>query len=287
MTKSLIVTADDFGICQATNEAIEELARKQRITSVSFLLSGKAADDAVKRAKSFQNIGLGLHLTLTSDFCQEKWQSHAPAELIEPLLDEHGYFHTQTEQFYELADSSWVNTELAAQFSCGKSQGITFDHLDSHQGILYGDQGTSFLSVALHFCATHHVAFRFPKRATDFRKVVGHKEAETVEKMHAEGSAFVTAKKMKTPDALICSPVSHLKSYEDLKNYYLHELRRVPEGVTELFLHPSKETSEYFGQTKEWQSRVWEYRFLLDDAFFETLEAEGIQLTSWRNTSAS
>ena len=53
MTKSLIVTADDFGICQATNEAIEELARKQRITSASFLLPGKAADDAIKRAKSF------------------------------------------------------------------------------------------------------------------------------------------------------------------------------------------------------------------------------------------
>lgn len=283
MSKSLIITADDFGICKATNEAIQELVEKKRITSTSLMLPGKAVVDAANRAQTFKDVGIGLHVTLTSDFCKEKWKSNAPQEMVEAIVDEDGFFHTKLEQFYELADSAWVITELAAQYSKGEALGIDFDHLDSHDGALYGLSGTSFLAIVFHFCATHRLAFRFPRKLEGLEHMIGAVD-ETMRQAHIEGALFAAAKKVCLPDFVISNPLSNqqISSYEELKQVYLDLLKDLPTGVTELFLHPSKKTSEYYRPDGEWQKRVWEYEFLMDDDFIQTLEEEGIKLVTWK-----
>ena len=50
MVKYLIVNADDFGICEATNEAIEELALAGRITATSLMILGQSSQDEIGRA---------------------------------------------------------------------------------------------------------------------------------------------------------------------------------------------------------------------------------------------
>lgn len=92
MTKYLIITADDFGIDLVTNEAIEELASLGKITSVSLMIPGKAALDAVERIKRIPHLSVGLHVTLTSDLENEKWGCSAPSDSTTPLIDKDGLF---------------------------------------------------------------------------------------------------------------------------------------------------------------------------------------------------
>src|SRR5699024_2620629 len=118
-------------------------------------------------------------------------------------------------------------------------------HLDSHGGALYGLTGKSFLQIVFHFCATNHLAFRFPKQLEGLEEMIGTSLNETLKKAHSKGTQFAHAKKVKIPDFVLSNPdsVEEIQTYDQLKQYYLDLLRRLPEGVTEIFLHPSKETS--------------------------------------------
>ena len=84
---------------------------------------------------------------------------------------------------------------------------------------------------------------------------------------------------------IVTNPFSirDISSYEQLKNFYLNAVRNVDEGVTELFMHPSEENSTYRLITPEWQKRIWEYRFLLDDELQKLISQENIKLVSWDN----
>ena len=45
--KRLIVTADDFGLCQPVNEAVEIAHREGVLSTASLMVGGAAAPDAV------------------------------------------------------------------------------------------------------------------------------------------------------------------------------------------------------------------------------------------------
>src|SRR5947209_6331903 len=62
--RGLIITADDFGLSMAVNEAVEEAHRKGVLTCASLMVTGEAAADAVRRARKMPKLGVGLHLAL-------------------------------------------------------------------------------------------------------------------------------------------------------------------------------------------------------------------------------
>lgn len=292
MTKYLIITADDFGIDLVTNEAIEELAILGKITSVSLMIPGKAALDAVERIKRIPHLSVGLHVTLTSDLENEKWGCSAPSDSTTPLIDkegfihlidEDGYFYSDMDEFLNKSASDTVISEIAAQYSYGEKLGITFDHLDSHSGVLYGLTGKTFISIAFHFCETHRLPFRFPKQIQALEKMIDHAVSQEIIETHSQWTKFAEIKGVQLPDLILSNPFSMEKipTYEHLKEYYLEELRHLPHGITELFLHPSKADSEFF-VLPGWQKRVWEYQLLMDQDFHKKLEEERIQLVSWK-----
>ncbi|TXN31659.1 ChbG/HpnK family deacetylase, partial [Methylobacterium sp. WL19] len=49
--KRLIVTADDFGLSLAVNEAVEQAHREGILTAASLMVGAPAAADAVARAR--------------------------------------------------------------------------------------------------------------------------------------------------------------------------------------------------------------------------------------------
>jgi hypothetical protein len=56
MTRLLIVTAGDFGLHQAVNEAVEQASHGGIPTSASLMASGSAAADAVGRPRQLPNL---------------------------------------------------------------------------------------------------------------------------------------------------------------------------------------------------------------------------------------
>ncbi len=62
--KRVILTADDFGLSEAVNEAVERAHRDGVLTSASLMVAGPAAADAVRRARRLPALRVGLHLVV-------------------------------------------------------------------------------------------------------------------------------------------------------------------------------------------------------------------------------
>ncbi len=64
--KRLIISADDFGLDVAVNEAVEEANRHGILSTASLMVGAPAAADAVARARLLPELRVGLHLVLVN-----------------------------------------------------------------------------------------------------------------------------------------------------------------------------------------------------------------------------
>src|SRR5512133_1746249 len=62
--KSLIITADDFGISRGINRGIVEAHLSGVVTSTSLMVDRPACEEAVALARQCPKLSLGLHLEL-------------------------------------------------------------------------------------------------------------------------------------------------------------------------------------------------------------------------------
>src|ERR1700728_4968394 len=80
----LIITADDFGLSEPVNAAIEEAHRRGILTATSLMVGAAAVADAVARARRLPNLRVGLHVVLTDG------RPVSPRADVPGLLDDKG-----------------------------------------------------------------------------------------------------------------------------------------------------------------------------------------------------
>lgn len=267
MAKYLIVNADNLGICQETNAAIERLAQAGRITSSSLTVVGEGFIDAVKRLEQLKHIGVGLHVELPIDYDKRNLLSEKPQNM------------------YEKAESIRAMKEIAAQFEKGKNHGIAFDHLNSNCDSLEEERRVDCLPVCLHFCATNGLPFRYAIRHQEelfenFLKT----DNKPAQKAQYQVARFAQQKDVDMPEQILSyhAPIQELTTYQGLKEYYLHLLKNLPDGVSELYVQPASEKSKFFEDTIEWKKCIWDYEFLMDTDFLKVIQEENIKLVTWR-----
>jgi len=130
--RHLIVTADDFGLDLAINEAVEQAHREGVLTAASLMVGQAAARDAVERARRLPGLRVGLHVTLTG-----AWPV-LPAHQLPDLVDAAGRLPTNLPAFgWRLAASGaarrQAEQEIRAQFQAFAHTGLTLDHANAHQ----------------------------------------------------------------------------------------------------------------------------------------------------------
>ena len=130
--RALIVTADDFGLSLAVNEAVEEAHRKGVLTCASLVVTGEAAADAVRRAKKMPKLGVGLHLALLD--APSALEAAQIPDLIEPGQDYLGSRAAATGARIALVKSvrEQARAEMHAQFDLYRKTGLTLDRVDGH-----------------------------------------------------------------------------------------------------------------------------------------------------------
>ncbi len=130
--RALIVTADDFGLSLAVNEAVEEAHRKGVLTCASLVVTGEAAADAVRRAKKMPKLGVGLHLALLD--APSALKAAEIPDLIEPGQDYLGSKAAVTGAKIALVKSvrEQARAEMHAQFALYRKTGLKLDHVDGH-----------------------------------------------------------------------------------------------------------------------------------------------------------
>lgn len=129
---ALIVTADDFGLHPAVNEAVERAHREGVLTAASLMVGAPAAADAVARARRLPQLRVGLHLVLADG------PAVLPRSEIPALLGRDGRFGDAMARdgvrFFFLP---WVRRQLAkeirAQFAAFAATGLRLDHVNAHK----------------------------------------------------------------------------------------------------------------------------------------------------------
>jgi hopanoid biosynthesis associated protein HpnK len=129
--KRLIVTADDFGLSEAVNEAVEIAHRDGILTATSLMVGEPSALDAVSRARRLPSLGVGLHLVVVDG------KAVLPPAEIPALVDEEGRFRNCLAcagfvYFFHPAARRQLAREIRAQFMAFKATGLALDHVNAH-----------------------------------------------------------------------------------------------------------------------------------------------------------
>src|SRR5262249_52979458 len=129
--KQLVVTADDFGLCEEVNTAVEIAHRDGILSAASLMVSAPAAKDAIGRALRSPTLRVGLHIVLVDG------RPTLPPEEIPDLVDASGAFPNDlfgaaVRWFFSPAARRQLEREVRAQFDAFRSTGIALDHVNAH-----------------------------------------------------------------------------------------------------------------------------------------------------------
>ena len=129
--KRVIFTADDFGLCDEVNEAVELGHANGVLSAASLMVAAPAVKDAVERARRLPNLRVGLHLTLVDG------RPLLPPARIPALVNSDGMFSTNlvangVKWFFSPAARRDLRNEIRAQFEAFKATGLKLDHVNAH-----------------------------------------------------------------------------------------------------------------------------------------------------------
>ncbi len=151
MTRRVIFSADDFGLSEAVNEAVERAHRDGILTHTSLMVAAPAAADAVRRARSMPGLKVGLHLVVIEG------PAVLPPAAIPALVDAEGQFPSDqlrlgVNYFFRPGVRRQLAAEIRAQFQAFADTGLELDHANAHKHMhLHPTVGAMLLSIGREF----------------------------------------------------------------------------------------------------------------------------------------
>ena len=282
LAKYLIVNADDYGLCRAANEAVEELFETGKLKSSTVMLPARAAEEAVRFANSHPQYPIGVHLTMTSEWPNYRWK---PLTDGKSLVDASGNMWSSSKEVAQNAKLDELEAEIRAQVDRAHAMGMHPSHLDNHMGSLYGHQTGRFsiLKMTLRVCGEYGYAFRM-FTSTDKRLCPRGVPYPVFRLAALPARIWSRRYGVVLPDYLIFPDWTRdlMSSYEHYRDTILRIWTDIPDGVTETFVHPCVESDEVKQFIGLWRNRVWEYDLLRDPDTHKYLADHGVQMISFR-----
>jgi hopanoid biosynthesis associated protein HpnK len=236
MRKFLIVTADDFGLHGAVNEAVEQAARAGILTAASLMVGAPAAEDAIRRARALPDLRVGLHVVLADGHA-----TLAP-HLVPALADAAGrmdgrMLNRGLRYFALRSVRRQLDAEIRAQFSAFARTGLKLDHVNAHK---HFHLHPSVLDLLLGIGRDYGVnAVRVPDEPYWFAARSGGWAAGAGAALL---SPWVALMKMRLRSAgmLHNDHIFGIAASGAMDEGKLLEvMRRLPPGISEIYLHPA------------------------------------------------
>ena len=237
--KFLIVTADDFGLHVAVNRAVEQATREGVLTAASLMVGAPAAADAVQRARE-SGLAVGLHLVLA-----DGW-SVLPPRRIPALVDAEGRFGNNMVRdgvrFFTLPSvRRQLEAEIRAQFQAFADTGLPLDHVNAHKHFhLHPTLLEMLLRIGEEFGIP---AVRLPREpAWAARRAGGSIAGPAVASLLSPWLAIMR-RRLRAASIAHNDYVFGMSGSGAMDEAWLLEiLARLPDGVTEIYLHPAVES---------------------------------------------
>ncbi|KMO43742.1 PTS cellobiose transporter [Methylobacterium tarhaniae] len=234
--KRLVVTSDDFGLSTEVNEAVERAHRDGILTAASLMVSAPGAADAVARARALPSLRVGLHLVMV-----EAWPT-LPASDLPDLVDDAGLLRAdQAKLGLDLALKGsarrQLEAEIRAQFEAFRATGLPLDHVNAHKHFhVHPIIAGMVLGIGRDYGMR---AIRVPRESREAlrRAEPGAKTGLALDT--APWAALLRARARRagllTPDGVLGLAWSGAMTPARVAGL----LRHLPDGLTELYLHPA------------------------------------------------
>lgn len=231
--KFLIVTADDFGLAEAVNEAVSRAALGGILTAASLMVAAPATAAAVRLAASLPKLRVGLHLVLVDG------NPVLPRHLVPALVDSSGRFlDSMVSSSIRFVTSRKVRAQLAAeiraQFEAFARTGLELDHVNAHKHFhLHPLILELVLRIGSEFGAS---AVRIPQEPLWYSRLEGGAAGATL----LLPWLAIMRRRLRAGGMTVNDQVFGIARSGRLDTQALSTiLANLPAGVTEIYLHPA------------------------------------------------
>lgn len=264
------MTADDFGLHESVNDAVEQASRAGSLTAASLMVSAAATADAVRRARTLPNLRVGLHIVLA-----DGW-STLDAQLIPIIADPTGRMHGDmfsrgVRFFFYPAARRQLEAEIRAQFAAFAHTGLALDHVNVHK---HFHLHPTILSILLRVGKEYGMpAMRVP----DERIWFAARSAGAVQGMtQALLIPWISSMKFRLRRAGVFHNdqlfgLSASGAIDEAK--MLAILAQLPRGVSEIYLHPATRSGSVIAPSMSHYRHAEELDALLSAPVRAALEA--------------
>lgn len=278
--KKLIITADDYGMCEDVNKAIEECTATGIVLSTNVMTNMPCCEAAANLKEKFPYISVGLHYNFTVG------TPLSPIDDVRDLVDNDGVFlsyeNIRRECKKKTYNFSQIKTEMEAQYKryveiCGEP-----DYWNTHQNVhVYPDLYVLFRDVSLGLgikkMRSHQRIF-VPASNGKSDKSLKWTLTNPVKCLMLDIWQKKSAKLgMSSPDGLLVRMNEADKL--DLP-YLLSNIKWNKKNIAEIAIHPATSGEcEFFGEIKE--LRVKEYNIFSNPDVLDIASKCGIQISNF------
>ncbi len=265
--KYLIINADDVGVARNVDDAVIELFNTSSITACSIMSVGTSFKEACKALKGRGVCDVGVHFALTGRFRPvSSWEG-----LSSGLWGGEGFFSSS---YMSLARKIWlgkinmsaVKQEMIAQVERVRGEGFDITHFDAHEHV---HMLPPVLDAALETCAEFSIPYVRVPFEDPFVAAKSFRVKDLLRHKTLRFFAGMARRKVKTFGLSSNSGfLGHFHSGRLTRELFFFMADNMPQGVTELAVHPTVRSSNlpawYINgpsekrilMSEEWKSRL-------------------------------
>ena len=272
--RRVILSADDFGLSEGVNEAVERACRDGWLSTASLMVAGPAAADAVRRARRVPQLRVGLHLVVIE----------GPAAGPAPgLADAAGWFPSGplrlgVDYFFRPGIRRRLAAEIRAQFAAFAATGLRLDHANAHKHMhLHPTVGRLLLEAG----AEHGLpALRIPAEPPGVMAACGTPAGLGARALHW-GTRVLRAQarraRVRTNDHAFGMEWSGHMTAARIIRLAAH----LPPGLSEVYFHPAQSRNALLRRLMPDYEHEAELAALLDPGVRDALACAGASLTTY------
>jgi len=233
--QNVIFSADDFGLTESVNEAVERAHLHGVLGQASLMVAAPAFPDAVARAKRLPGLNVGLHLTLVDG---DPLLGH---QRLPTITGPDGRFSPAQVRLAFLYVFSRrarreLAAEIAAQFAAFAATGLKLHHVDAHKHMhLHPIVGRMLIETAKSYGAKQ---IRVPAEPPAVLRACGEQVGLADRALYVWTRILrgqVRRAGMTTPDHVFGLKWSGHMTMSRIRTL----LKNLPAGASEIYFHPA------------------------------------------------
>lgn len=282
MKHKLIITADDYGMCDSVNKAIDACIENKIVLSTNVMTNMSCAEAASQLKNKYPYVSVGLHYNFTVGY------PISSVDKVKSLVNKDGKFLSYNEIREKCKKSTYSFEELALEMKAQYDKYVDIcgepDYWNTHENVhVYPGLYQLFRDVSLGFgikkMRTHQRIFVPASNKKSDKSLMWTLTNPIKQVMLTNWQNSSKKKGVLSPDGLLV----RMNENDKLNIPYLfNNINWKNNVIAEIAIHPSIDgNNEYFGEITD--LRVKEYQCFSDKSVIEIANNADIEIVGFES----